>query len=336
MVLLLTLLQSTGSENLDSEDAKGTETRTAQNDADKDQRLLDAYSRAVIGVVERVGPSVVAINTKRGSGSGSIVTPDGFILTNNHVVEKAGDVEVALTEGTTFQARIVGTDPVTDLAVIRIPESGLPALVLGDSDDLRVGQMVIAIGNPLGFQNTVSAGVLSAIGRSLRSQEGRLIENILQTDVALNPGNSGGPLVDSQGRAIGVNTAMITMAHGISFAVPINTAKWVIGEIVTRGKVRRAYLGIKAQVQPVSRRLQHRLKLKAPALVKIVSVENNGPASLAGLMQGDLIYRLNGRMVSTVDDIHRCLSADFPGEGASVSILRNGQVRELRIILGEI
>ena len=211
-----------------------------------DQELLDAYSRAVIKVVETVGPSVVAISIRKnraagrrgvqpegaGAGSGVIITPDGFVLTNNHVVEDSDGLEVSLTDGRTFSAQVIGTDPATDLAVIRISDGSLPASELGDSDLLKVGQLVIAIGNPLGFQSTVSAGVVSALGRSLRSQSGRLIDGVIQTDVALNPGNSGGPLVDSRGRVVGINTAMIYMAQGISFAIPINTASWVVTELV--------------------------------------------------------------------------------------------------------
>jgi S1-C subfamily serine protease len=304
---------------------------------DNDREFLDAYSRAVIRVVEKVGPAVVSITASGGGGSGSIITPDGFVLTNNHVVEKASQVEVVLTEGDRYKAQIVGVDPPTDLAVVRISnKENLPTVDLGHSDDLSVGQLAIAIGNPLGFQSTVSAGVISALGRSLRAKDGRLIENVIQTDVALNPGNSGGPLVDTRGRVIGVNTAMIWQAQGICFAIPVNTARWVTAELVTKGKVRRAYLGIAAQIQPISRSLQHILKLNIPTLVKIMSVEKNGPANRSGLIEGDFIYGIDGQAVSTVDDIHRRLSQEAPGTPLRVSILRKSKAVEMNIIAGEI
>ncbi len=302
-----------------------------------DHEFLDAYSRAVTRVVEKVGPAVVSITASGGGGSGSIITPDGFVLTNNHVVEKASQVEVVLTEGDKYNAQIVGVDPATDLAVVRISnKENLPTVDLGHSGDLSVGQLAIAIGNPLGFQSTVSAGVISALGRSLRAKDGKLIENVIQTDVALNPGNSGGPLVDSRGRVIGVNTAMIWQAQGICFAVPVNTARWVTAELVIKGKVRRAYLGIAAQVQPISRSLQHILKLNIPALVKIMSVEKNGPADLAGLVEGDFIYGIEEQAVSTVDDMHRRLSQEAPGTPFRVSILRRSKAIEVNIVAGEI
>jgi len=233
---------------------------------------------------------------------------------------------VSLTDGRTFPAQIIGTDPATDLAVIRISDGSLPTSELGDSDLLKVGQLVIAIGNPLGFQSTVSAGVVSAVGRSLRSQAGRLIDGVIQTDVALNPGNSGGPLVDSRGRVIGINTAMIYMAQGISFAIPINTARWVVTELVVHGKVRRAYLGVGAQTRPVNRRIQHNLVLNTPTVVEVVTVEKNGPAEHAGLERGDCIFALNEIQVATVDDLHRLLSKWPPGTPLKVKLLRSGRV----------
>jgi S1-C subfamily serine protease len=310
-----------------------------------DAELLDAYSRAVIGVADRVGPSVVAINIRKqeargpngaeGAGSGVIITPDGFVLTNNHVVEGSSALEVALTDGRSFTAQLIGADPSTDLAVVRISDGSLPAAELGDSESLRVGQLVIAIGNPLGFQSTVSAGVISALGRSLRSQSGRLIDNMIQTDVALNPGNSGGPLVDSRGRVIGINTAMIYMAQGISFSVPINTARWVVSELVMHGRVRRAYLGIGAQSRPVNRRLQHRLSLKAQSLVEVATVEPRGPAARAGLQRGDLIYALGEQQVATVDDLHRLLSKWAAGEPVEVKLLREGRLERIKVVPGQ-
>ena len=305
-----------------------------------DTEVLDAYSRAVMGVAEKVGPAVVAIGVRKpsgrngaeGSGSGVILTPDGFVLTNNHVVEGGAELEVVMTDGRTFAAQIVGTDPPTDLAVIRISDGSLPTAELGDSEALRVGQLVIAIGNPLGFQSTVSAGVISALGRSLRSQSGRLIDNVIQTDVALNPGNSGGPLVDSRGRVIGINTAMIFMAQGISFAVPINTVRWVVSELVMHGKVRRAYLGIGAQSRPVNRRLQHRLGLASASVVEVAVVEAGGPAARAGLERGDLIYALGDTPVATVDDLHRLLAKWPAGTVLEVGILRAGSQERIRVV----
>ncbi|UCF97310.1 MAG: trypsin-like peptidase domain-containing protein [Spirochaetaceae bacterium] len=310
-----------------------------------DQELLDAYSRAVTQVVETVGPSVVAISVRKnraangsrgmpggeGAGSGVIITPDGFVLTNNHVVEGSDGLEVSLTDGRTFSAQLIGSDAATDLAVIRISDGGLPASELGDSDLLKVGQLVIAIGNPLGFQSTVSAGVVSALGRSLRSQSGRLIDGVIQMDVALNPGNSGGPLVDSRGRVVGINTAMIYMAQGISFAIPINTARWVVTELVMHGRVRRAYLGVGAQARPVNRRIQHTLELGSATVVEIITVEKNGPAEQAGLQAGDCIFALNENQVGTVDDLHRLLSKWPPGTPLEIKLLRRGRVEVFRI-----
>lgn len=322
----------------------GPERLAQAASAESDEALLDSYSRAVISVVEKVGPAVVSIRVKKGrarrpgeegAGSGVIITPDGFILTNNHVVERADEVEVSLTDGSTFRAQIVGTDPATDLAVVRAGASALPAAELGNSDSLRVGQLVIAIGNPLGFQSTVSTGVISALGRTLRSQSGRLIEGVIQTDVPLNPGNSGGPLVDSRGHVIGINTAMIFMAQGISFAVPVNTVKWVVTELITRGQVRRAYLGLAVQVRPINRRIQRYFDLKTATAVEVVSVEANGPAQRAGLRERDLIVGVNGNGVSTVDDIHRILAGQAAGSRLTLIILRDGERQELEVISGE-
>ncbi|MFQ5989377.1 MAG: S1C family serine protease [Candidatus Methylomirabilales bacterium] len=323
----------------------GNGTPVQATRADSDEELLDAYSRAVVSVVEKVGPAVVSIGVKKrrrsprfgqeGAGSGVIIAPDGFILTNSHVVESADNVEVRLTDGRTFSATIVGNDPATDLAVVRAEASALPAAELGDSNSLRAGQLAIAIGNPLGFQSTVSTGVISALGRALRSQSGRLIENVIQTDVPLNPGNSGGPLVDSRGRIIGINTAVIFMAQGISFAVPVNTAKWVVGELVTRGKVRRAYLGIAGQARPISRRVQRRFEVRDATAVEVVSIEERGPASKAGLREGDLIVAVNGHAVASVDDIHRLLTGWTAGSPLSVAILRNGEQLQVQVTPGE-
>jgi len=310
-----------------------------------DQDLLDAYSRAVVNVVEKVGPAVVAIAVKTRSrsrrtsdvaaGSGVIITPDGFVLTNNHVVEQADTVEVRLTDGRSVPAQIIGTDPPTDLALIRAQATDLPFAEVGDSAILRVGQLGIAIGNPLGFQSTVSTGVISALGRALRSQSGRLIENVIQTDVPLNPGNSGGPLVDSRGRVVGINTAIIAMAQGISFAVPVNTAKWVVAELITRGKVRRAYLGVIAQSRPISRRLQRHLGPRGDTAVEVLSIEKQGPAHQGGVREGDVIIAVNGQPIATVDDIHRILTDWSSGTPVMLSVVRRGREREIRVIPDE-
>jgi len=314
--------------------------------AASDEELFDAYSRAVVNAVEKTGPAVVAIGAGRerqeqspgreAAGSGLIVTPDGFILTNNHVVENAGRLEVTLTDGRTLSARVVGKDEFTDLAVVRVSTDRLPYGELGDSDRLLVGQVAIAIGNPFGFQNTVSAGVISALGRSLRSRTGRLIENVVQTDVALNPGNSGGPLVDSAGRVIGINTAMIQMAQGISFSIPGNTAWWVVGELVNRGRVRRAFLGIGALARQISRSQQLLLGKTASTIVQVVSVDPAGPAADAGLREGDFILEIEKNEVASADDIHRILSKYPVGGEVGITVLRNKRRTDYSIVLGEL
>ncbi len=315
------------------------------NEPLKEETLLDAYSQAVISVVEKVGPAVVSIGIRQkntngydgeGAASGVIFAPDGYILTNNHVVENASEVIVGLTTGDTFQAEIAGRDPATDLAVIRAGTNGLPIAELGDSDSLRVGQLVIAIGNPLGFQSTVSTGVVSALGRAMRSPSGRLIESIIQTSVPLNPGNSGGPLVDTRGRVVGVNTAIIRPAQGISLAIPVKTASWVISEILTHGKVRRAYLGLGAQVRPIRPAAQRQFQLEAATVVQVMSLDKNGPAARGGVQEGDILLALNEKAVGTVDDVHRLLTEIASGSRIKLSILRDNQRRELDVIVGEL
>ncbi len=306
-----------------------------------DAELLDAYSQAVVNVVEEVGPTVIAVGVESerdrrgrelgGAGSGVIFTPDGFILTNNHVVERARRISVTLTDGQSLPADFVGVDPETDLAVVRVVGATLPSAQFGDSDTLRVGQLAIAIGNPLGFQNTVSTGVISALGRSLRGEHGRLIENVIQTDVSLNPGNSGGPLVDSRGRVIGINTAMIQNAQGLSFSVPINTARYVVSELVRHGKVERPYIGVMAVVRPIDRRLQRILKLAVPSLVEVRAVEPREPADVAGLQSGDLIFAVNGEPIGSPDDLHRALARCEADTPCTVSVLRRGARLELAI-----
>jgi S1-C subfamily serine protease len=307
-----------------------------------DHELLDSYSQAVVSVVEHVGPAVVSITagTRRpgaaagvvGAGSGVIFTPDGYVLTNSHVVHEATDLAVTLTDGSALGATLVGGDPATDLAVIRADGSGLPIAQFGASASLRAGQLVVAIGNPFGFQSTVSAGVISAIGRSLRSATGRLIENVIQTDVALNPGNSGGPLVDTRTRVIGINTAIIRMAQGISFAIPIDTAKWVVSEVLAHGRVRRAYLGIVGQTRPIDRHVARRHALSAAHAVEVVSVEPRAPAAVAGLREGDLIVTLNERPVRTVDDMHRMLVGWPFGDALKVGVIREDRSFEIAMV----
>jgi S1-C subfamily serine protease len=298
-----------------------------------DLELLDAYSRAVIGVVERLTPSVVSIRiitanghsaTAQGAGSGLVIAPDGFIVTNHHVVEKATAVTVVFTDGRELAARVVGSDPATDLALLRVPEGGLAPVEIARSENLRVGQLVIAIGNPLGFQSSVSTGVVSALGRNLRGQSGRLIENIIQTDVALNPGNSGGPLVDSRGRVVGVNTAMIRMAQGLCFAIPSSTMTWVVGELMTSGRVHRAVLGIVGQTRPVNRRVQREFNLTEASAVEVVSLMANGPARQAGLRERDVIVSMDGQGVSSIDDLQRILARTMAGKVVSITVIRNG------------
>jgi S1-C subfamily serine protease len=310
-----------------------------------DGAVLDAYSRTVMSVVEVVGPAVVSIAVgtrpggpgggRVGAGSGVILAPDGYVLTNSHVVDHAARLDVTLTDGRTFGATLVGEDPATDLAVIRVNASGLPAARLGASAMLRVGQLVIAIGNPLGFQSTVSAGVVSAVGRALRSTQGRLIENVIQTDVALNPGNSGGPLVDSRARVIGINTAVIAMAQGLSFAIPIDTAQSVVSQLLTRGRVVRAYLGFAGQQRPLDRRLARAYHLTALQSVEIVAVEAGGPAASAGLREGDLVVALDDQAVATVDDVHRMLVAWPIGKPLRVTVLRGAARFEISVIPAE-
>jgi len=320
-------------------------TGPKDTEAQSDIEVLDAYSRVVTSVVDAVGPAVVSVavsgrpGARRlgalGAGSGVVIAPDGYILTNSHVVHGAAGLAVTLTDGRTLGAGLVGEDPATDLAVIRVAGSGLPYAVLGTSASLRVGQLVVAIGNPLGFESTVSAGVVSAVGRSLRSTTGRLIENIIQSDVALNPGNSGGPLVDSRGRVVGINTAIIAIAQGISFAIPIDTAEWVVPQLLTHGRVRRGYLGFAAQQRPVERALVRTHHLTHPHAVEIISIEPDGPAARAGLREGDLVVAADGHAMVRVDDLHRLLSAWPIGSPLSLVVIRGGERLDTTVIPGE-
>ena len=303
--------------------------------APDDGRLLDAYSAAVVGAAERVGPAVahleVELNGRRGSGSGFAFTPDGLLLTNSHVVHGARHIRATFADGPSHDADLVGEDPDTDIAVIRIGGDALPAVVLGSSRDVRVGQLAIAIGNPYGFQHTVTAGVVSALGRSLRAQTGRLIDDVLQTDAALNPGNSGGPLVDSRGEVIGVNTAIIPGAQGICFATAIDTVKWVVLQLLREGRVRRGYLGLAGANQPLARRIARHFELDNTRAVRVESLEKGGPASRAGVEAGDLIVRFAGEPVNGIDDLHRLLTAERIGAESALTLLRRTQRLELRV-----
>ncbi len=306
-----------------------------------DAVLLDSYSRAVIGAVEKVSPSVVNVEVhqalpaaagrgrsgepreRRGGGSGFVFTPDGLILTNSHVVHDATRIDITLPDGRRAPAHTIGDDPATDLAVIRIDASGLQAVLLGDSQQLRPGQMAIAIGNPYGFQSTVTAGVISALGRSLRSYSGRLIEDVIQTDAALNPGNSGGPLVDSSGHVIGVNTATILPAQGICFAIGINTAKFVASRLLRDGRIRRSYIGVSAQTVPIHRRVVRFYGLERETGVAVIGIEERSPARTAGLREGDVIVALDDKAVAGVDDLHRLLTDTQVGARCALTVIRH-------------
>ena len=307
-----------------------------------DQALLDAYSQAVIDVVDRVGPTVVGLavranppspangggrhGNRGGTGSGVVVAPDGLILTNSHVAGSAGTggrIAVTTADGLDLQARLVGDDPDTDLALIRVDQPvTLPAAPLGDSKSLKRGQLVIAIGNPLGFESTVTTGVVSALGRSLRASSGRLIDDLIQTDAALNPGNSGGPLVSSRGEVVGINTAVIMGAQGICFAVAANTASFVLGELVRHGRVRRAFIGISAQQTAIPPRRQRAAELDQPSAVMVATVETGSAADRAGLKAGDVVLSLDGQKITGADDLIRALTGDKIGRSVALDVLR--------------
>jgi S1-C subfamily serine protease len=328
-----------------SDEGEVIETRgEAQPAPPADEGLLDAYSRAVIEAAERVSPSVVYIqvtarargvrqgrsgqNEVTGSGSGFVFTPDGFILTNSHVVHGASKIDVTLMDGRRFQAQLIGDDPDTDLAVIRITAPNLVPAQLGDSQSIRVGQLVIAIGNPYGFQYSVTAGVISALGRSLRAQSGRLMDGVIQTDAALNPGNSGGPLVNSRGEVIGVNTATILPAQGICFATSIDTAKFVAGRLIRDGKITRSYIGVAGQNVPIPRRIVRFYQLPVESGVLIVSFETNGETSSAreaGLLAGDLVIEFDGNPIRGIDDLHKLLTDERIGKRVPVTVIRGVQ-----------
>jgi S1-C subfamily serine protease len=300
-----------------------------------DAALLDAYSSAVIRAVETVGPAVVKIEAERGGGSGVLFTPDGLILTNSHVVDRSARLSAALPDGRLMAADLVGQDADTDLAVVRVDASSgppLPWAAFGDSRAVRVGQIAIAIGNPYGFQHSVTAGVVSALGRSLRGRSGRLMDDIVQTDAALNPGNSGGPLVTTRGEVIGINTATILPAQGLCFAIASNTARFVAARLIRDGRIRRSYIGVAGQTVPIPRAVARANHLAVSSGVFVVSVEAQSPAGTAGLRDGDVVLAFAGEPVTGIDDLHRLLTEDRIGVPAALTILRSALRRQLTLV----
>jgi S1-C subfamily serine protease len=306
-----------------------------------DDALLDAYSQAVVHAAEKVAPAVVHLGVelgdarRKGSGSGFAFTPDGLVLTNSHVVHRARRIRATFADGMSADADLLGEDPDTDTAVIRMGATGLHTVELGSSRAVRVGQLAIALGNPYGFQHTVTAGVVSALGRSLRAPSGRLIDDVLQTDAALNPGNSGGPLVNWRGEVIGVNTAIIPGAQGICFATAIDTVMLVAMQLLKDGRVRRGYLGFAGANLPLARRIAHHFALDNTHAVRVESLEDRGPARLSGVETGDLIVRFNGKPVNGIDDLHRLLTADAIGRASRLSVVRRSQLLDLQVLPAE-
>jgi S1-C subfamily serine protease len=326
-------------------DGENAGTHTAENFV-SDEELLDVYSTAVVNVAEKVSPSVVKIEVQHqtggrrnpqagGSGSGFIFTPDGFILTNSHVVNKANKIYVILSDGSRFEASLAGNDPDTDLAVIRINAPNLTAARLGSSKNLKVGQMAIAIGNPYGFQATVTAGVVSALGRSLRSISGRLMDDIIQTDAALNPGNSGGPLVNSRGEVIGVNTATIFQAQGLCFAIAIDTAKFVAARLIRDGRIRRSHLGVAGQNVKIQRQIVRYYNLPHESGILIISLEPDSPAKNAGLEEGDVLIEFDGKQIAGIDELHRLLTDEQVGGKYPVTVIRRTQKKTFEVVPAE-
>lgn len=341
-------------ELINSEPGPPNDSRSVRDESVQEpaEDPMDAYSRAVITAAERVSPSVVyievhqAVRSRRriaprmprealGSGSGFIFTPDGFILTNSHVVQGANKIEVTVSDGHKHQADLIGDDPDTDLAVIRINAPNLVPAHLGDAQRIRVGQLVVAIGNPYGFQYTVTAGVVSALGRSLRAQTGRLMDDVIQTDAALNPGNSGGPLVNARGEVIGVNTAMILPAQGICFATSIDTAKFVASRLIRDGKVNRSYIGLAGQNVPLPRRIVRFYSLSVESGILVVSFEGNSPARDAGLREGDVIISFDEHPTAGIDDLHKLLTEDRIGHESALVVIRGTEKLTLKITPNE-
>ena len=316
----------------------------------EDFELLDAYSRTVVNVAQHVSNAVVHLKVKKtqaanrrqapnpneGTGSGFIISSDGYVVTNSHVVNGAEHIEGMLQDGRSFQAQIVGDDPATDLAVVKISGDKLATVGFGASDRLRVGQIAIAIGNPFGFQYSVTAGVVSALGRTLRSQSGRLIDDVIQTDAALNPGNSGGPLVDSHGQVIGVNTAVILPAQGLCFAVASNLAQFVVGKLILEGRVRRGLLGIGAQAVPLPAQWLNTLELPTNGGIQVQTVEAGGPAAQAGLRVGDVLVQFEGKPIDSIDALHKALDESTIGRNVSLWVLRDGNLKQLNAVPGEL
>lgn len=317
-----------------------------------DADLLDSYSRTVSGVARHVSKAVAHLNVKKpnvkqrngqpqnpngGTGSGFLISTDGYLVTNSHVINGAENIEVTLPDGRSFAAEVVGDDPATDLAVIKISGDNFVTVGFGRSDQLQVGQIAIAIGNPYGFQYSVTAGVVSALGRTLRSQSGRLIDDVIQTDAALNPGNSGGPLVDSRGNVIGVNTAVILPAQGLCFAVASNLAEFVVGKLILEGRVRRGYLGIGAQGVPLPPKVLQTLQITATkGGIQIQSVEQNSPAAKAGLNAGDIIVQFEGRPIDSIDALHKVLDEKSIGRSIQLWVLRGGSLKQFAVVPGEL
>lgn len=313
-----------------------------------DIELLDAYSRAVIGAVDLASSAVVGIEVmqrqdsatgrpgRHGTGSGFLFTPDGLIITNSHVIERADTVEVSLADGHVSQADVIGEDPSTDLAVLRISGGPFPYLSLADSSAVRVGQVAIALGNPFGFQYSVTSGVVSALGRSLRGKTGRLIDDVIQTDAALNPGNSGGPLVTTGGQVIGVNTAIIMSAQGLSFAIASNIVRFVASALIRDGRIRRSYIGVAGQRVPVPRRLAREYALPMVTGVRVAAIEASSPAAAAGISVGDLVVKFGGTPVAGVDELHRLLDEDYIGRPTTLTVLRGVELRTITIVPGSV
>lgn len=316
---------------------------------DKDGELLDAYSNTVVQVAKKVSSAVVQIRVNKpnqrsrngrrqrpyGAGSGFIISSDGFVVTNSHVVNGANQIEVILQDGRQLPARLIGDDPATDVAVVQIDAEQLTTVSFGDSDKLQVGQIAIALGNPYGFQYSLTAGVVSALGRTLRSESGRLIDDVIQTDAALNPGNSGGPLVDSQGQVIGVNTAVILSAQGLCFAVASNLTKYVVGQLIIDGKVRRGYIGIAGQVVRLQMQMARQYQLNVQSGVLVQDIEPDGPAYNSELEQGDVIVQLDDRPIATIDELHKILDESTIGKTVELLVLRNQRKRRVRVVPGE-
>ena len=317
------------------DEAPASQAPQSTNDGD----ALDAFSRVVVNVAEKLRPAVVNLRvgqgSRAGSGSGVLFTPDGFLLTNHHVVQGSENVRVRLNDGSELSGRVVGNDPWTDLAVVQIEGNTFPFAALGDSARLKVGQLAVAIGSPLGFESTVTAGVISALGRTLRSVSGHLVDNIIQTDAALNPGNSGGPLVDSHGRVVGINTAIIQPAQGICFAVPVNTARTILPQLLRHGRVIRGYLGLHARQVPIAPDMRAKYGLSQKTGIEILMLEEDGPAQNAGLWIEDIVVEFAGKPVNTVDDLQRFLTNHPVGLPAPVVLIREGRRLERSVVPSE-